>query len=98
MIGNAGQKKQSSLSPSKEQKTTRGFSIKDSIASTAFSGSAGSSLVIPNQENHPGNEEGIGNERLVRVVSSASVVETAVRVFDQLAKRNKKSHLLKKYA
>jgi hypothetical protein len=53
---------------------------------------------MPRQENEVPKEENTPDGGLARTVSSTSVVETAVRVFDQLAKRNKKSHLLKKYA
>jgi hypothetical protein len=97
MIGKEHQKSHGH-SPFKDCKGFYPISVKHSIASTALSGSAGNSLMLPRDEPERRPEEPHCPLPLSRAVSSSTIVETAVRAFDQLARNNKKSHLLKKYA
>lgn len=73
------------------------YSIKHSIASTALSGSNGSSVMMVRENKEHKSINTSVNPNLGKVVSTSSILETAVKALDKLSKRNQKSHLIRKY-
>lgn len=79
-------------------KNCSSISVKHSLASTALSRSNANSIMMVRENTERKMVNSTQKYGLSRALSSSSILETAVKALDELARRNKKSHLLKKYA